>query len=103
MLSRAGQQRTAVSSLMYVVESGRKYSKAKVCFLYSSVSSPLDSSKRFTVTPWQTSPFQHQLDLSGKHSVMLNLLSEDYSFTFPSLSGTHLLRVNGGVMKMSTI
>ena len=27
--------------------------------------------------------FQHHLDLSGKHSAMLQLLCEEYSFTYP--------------------
>ena len=36
-----------------------------------AVSSPLD--------PWQTCSFRHQLDFSGKHSAMLQLLQEDYS------------------------
>ena len=44
-------------------------------------------------TPWQTCSFQGHLNFSGKHSAMLQLLREDYSFTFPPLyvlPGTHL-------------
>ena len=35
-----------------------------------------------------TSPvtFQHQLDFFGKHSAMLQILREDYLFTYPPLS-----------------
>ena len=36
--------------------------------------------------PWQTCLFQHQLDFSGKHSAMLQLLCEDYAFRYPPLS-----------------
>ena len=32
-------------------------------------------------TPWQTCSFWHQRDLSAKHSALLRLLHEDYSFT----------------------
>ena len=39
-------------------------------------------------TPWQIRSFRHQLNFSGKHSAMLQLLllREDYSLTFPLLS-----------------
>ena len=37
-------------------------------------------------TPWQTYSFQHHCDFSGKHSAMLQLLHEDYSFRYPPLS-----------------
>ena len=33
-------------------------------------------------TPWQTCSFQYQLDCYGKHSAMLQLLREGYSFTY---------------------
>ena len=45
-------------------------------FLYSSVSSPFDCSKRFTLLPpppWQTCSFRHQLDFSGSILVMQQL------------------------------
>ena len=37
-------------------------------------------------TPWQTCSFRHQLDFSGKHSAMLQLLRKDFSLTFPALT-----------------
>ena len=43
-------------------------------FLHSAVSSPWDLSKRFTLYSRQTCSFQHQLDFSGKHSSILQLL-----------------------------
>ena len=58
--------------------------KCKGTFLHSAVSSPWDYSKQFT--PWQTCSFQRHLDFSGKHSATLQLLREDYSFRYPSLS-----------------
>ena len=59
--------------------------KGKGMFLYS-VSSPLDHSNRFTLLPWQTCSFRHQLDFSGKHSSHAAIMHEDYPFTFPPLS-----------------
>ena len=44
-------------------------------------------------TPWQTCLFQRHFDFTGKHSATLQLLREDSSFRYPSLSvlpGTHL-------------
>ena len=38
------------------------------------------------LTPWQTCWFRHQLGFSGKHSATLQLLHEDYSLTFQTLS-----------------
>ena len=51
---------------------------SKCTSLYSTVSSPQ--------LPWQTCSFQCYLDFSGKHSAMLQLLREDYSFRYPPLS-----------------
>ena len=57
------------------------------------VSSPLDCSKLFTVQPWHTYSFRHQLNFSGKVSVMqVPLLREDYSLNFePWLSRLRVL------------
>ena len=52
--------------------------KCKGMFLYSSVSSPLDSSKRFTSGT--------NFSFSGKHSSHTAITREDYSLTFPPLS-----------------
>ena len=47
----------------------RKYiQQVKGMFLYSAVSSPLARSKHFTLLPWRTCSFRHQIDFSGKHS-----------------------------------
>ena len=47
----------------------RSGEKGKGMCLYSAVSSPLDSSKRFTlILHWQTCSFRHQLGFSWKHS-----------------------------------
>ena len=44
---------------------------------------PLARSKLFTLdTPWQIWSFRHQLDCSGKHSDVLQLLCDDYSLTY---------------------
>ena len=53
--------------------------KVKCMILYNTV-----SALHFTV--WQTCSFRNQLDFSGKHSVMPQLLCEDYLLTFPLLS-----------------
>ena len=37
-------------------------------------------------SPWQTCSFRHQLELSGKHSAMPQLLRRVYSLTLPTLS-----------------
>ena len=51
------------------VEKTKSRQRGKGMFLYSAVSSPLDSSKRFTLfLPWQTCSFRHQLGFSWKHS-----------------------------------
>ena len=55
-------------------------------FLCSAVSSPWDCSKHFTLHLQQTCSFQRHFDFSGKHSAMLQLLHEDCSFRYPSLS-----------------
>ena len=60
--------------------------KSKGLFFYSTVSSPWDCSKCFTLHPWQTCSFQGHFDFSGKHSAMLQLLCEHYSFRYPPLS-----------------
>ena len=52
-------------------------------FYIAHVSSRLDRSKRFTLHPWQTRSFRHQLDSSGKHSTHTAITREDYSLTFP--------------------
>ena len=63
-----------------------KVQQVKGMFLYSAVSSPLDRSKRFTLSPWQTCSFRHQLGFSGKHSSHAAIMRENYSLTFPPLS-----------------
>ena len=57
--------------------------KVKIYVLYRSVASPLDRSKRFTLHPWQTCSFRHQVDLYGKYSSHVAITCEDYSLTFP--------------------
>ena len=37
-------------------------------------------------TPWQACSFQHHFNFSEKHSATLQLLHQDYSFRYPSLS-----------------
>ena len=54
--------------------------------LYSAVSSPLECSMCFTLHSLAGLSFRHQLDFSGKHSVMLQLLCKDDSLIFPLLS-----------------
>ena len=44
------------------------------------VSSNID---HFTLRPWQTCSFRHQLYFTGKNSAMLQLVLEDYSPIFP--------------------
>ena len=66
---------------LYSIYNSKHINVIKVCF-YIAVSSPLDHSKRFIFkslyfSPWQTCSFQHQIDFSGKHSAMLQLLHED--------------------------
>ena len=57
----------------------------KACmFLYSAVSGRLDRSTTLHFRPGR--PVHSNLDLSGKHSATLQLLHEEYAFTFPSLS-----------------
>ena len=56
-----------------------KRSKGKGMFLYSAVSSPWDCSNRFTLHP--LADLFIPIHFSGKHSAMLQLLREDYSFT----------------------
>ena len=70
-------------------------------FLYSVVSSPLDRSKRFILfLPWYSCSFRHELGFSWKHSSHAEITGNDYSLTFPPLSGTHLYRwVDWGVME----
>ena len=49
--------------------SSRHFLNVKSMFLYSTISSPLARSKRFTLfLPWQTCSFRHQLGFSGKYS-----------------------------------
>ena len=62
------------------------FCKGKGMFLYSAVSSPWDCSKRFTLHSQQTCSFHCHFDFSGKHSAMLELLREDYSFRYSPLS-----------------
>ena len=51
--------------------------EVKGMFLYSAVSN---------FTPWQTCSFRQQLQFSGKHSAMPQLLHRVYPLTLPTLS-----------------
>ena len=67
----------------------RKGMYVKGMLLYSTVSSPLDRSKSFTLfLPWQTCSFRHQLGFSWKHSnhVAITCVTVDYSLIFPQVS-----------------
>ena len=57
----------------------------KNTLLHSTVSSHWDCSKHFTLHPL-TDLFIPIIDFSGKHSSLLQLLCEDYSFTYTPLS-----------------
>ena len=54
----------------------------------SAVSRPLDSSKCFTLHPWKTYSFRHQLGFSWKHSSQAVITAQrlNWSLTFPPLS-----------------
>ena len=55
--------------------------------LYSAVSSPLDRSKRFTLSsPGRPVHSDTVLGFSWKHSIAKQQLCNDYSLTFPPLS-----------------
>ena len=60
--------------------------KVKVCSYIARypVLGTVQSALHFT--PWRTCSFQCYLDFSGKNSATLQLLSKDYSFTYPPLS-----------------
>ena len=62
--------------------------KGKVCFHVPKYPVRWTAQSTLHFTPWQTCSFRHQVDFSGKHSAMLQLLHEDYSLTFPPLSIT---------------
>ena len=53
----------------------------KCVFLYSTLSSPLDHTKRFTLHPWQTCSFRHQLGFSVKHSSHAAVITARRLFT----------------------
>ena len=52
-------------------------------FLYTS---PPGRPVPLHFTPWQTCSFQRHLNFSGKHSGVLHLLHENYSFIYPPMS-----------------
>ena len=58
----------------------------KVVYISSTVSSPLDRSKRFTLHPRFTCSFRHQLGYSGNILAMQQLRATTKSLTFPPLS-----------------
>ena len=62
----------------FLVKEGKKW-----MFLYCAVLGTIQSDLHFT--PWQTCSFQRHLDFNGKHSAILHILCEDYSFAYPPL------------------
>ena len=57
-----------------------------ICFYIARVSSRLNRSKHFTLHPWQTCSFRHQLNFSVKHSSHAAISHEEYSLTFLPIS-----------------
>ena len=57
--------------------------KGKVCFHVPKYPVRWTAQGTLHFTPWQTCSFRHQVDFSGKHSAILQLLHEYYSLTFP--------------------
>ena len=73
------QQRRGEQSGKGMVEMERKVKLKVKVVLYSAIPIPSDCSKRFTLHPWQTCSFRHQLDFcfSGKHSSHAAIMRND--------------------------
>ena len=65
----------------HYTQNTKEFFLLKCVFLYSTLSSPLDHTKRFTLHPWQTCSFRHQLGFSVKHSNHASVITARRLFT----------------------
>ena len=83
-MSSVTRQTFLISDYPQRLPRGDSQTVVKYMFFYSAVST--QSALHFT--PWQTCSFRHQLDFSGKHSAITQLLHKNRSPTFkpPSIA-----------------
>ena len=83
---RCAQRECLQSSSSSCLRHLHMHTTRNVCFYIAQYPVHWIAQSALHFTPWQTCSFRHNLKVSGKHSAILQLLREDYSLTFPSLS-----------------